>query len=87
MLFLVRLLHTPNGGLLRNKVVVVDDGVVKDIYSFSHETHSMLLLDDVYLSSVDSLRYLEDIKTISLSENGRLYAYRLMGEELFLLGY
>lgn len=78
MLYLAKVLHACDGELSRNKVVLVDDGCVKDIYSFVGETHSMILVDEIYISTVPTLKSVKDIMTISHLEKGeRLYAYGL----------
>ena len=78
MLFLARELHCPNGDLLRNMVVSVMNGFVNNVYSFSGEVHSMVLVDELFLSPSDTINSLDDIKKISHPEKGeRLYAYEL----------
>ena len=78
MLFLARELHCSNGDLLRNMVVSVMDGFVNNVYSFSGEVHSMVLVDELFLSPSDTINSLADIKKISHPEKGeRLYAYEL----------
>lgn len=82
MLYVARVLHLPDGGTSRNMVLDVTGGVVGGIWRFDGELQSMALVDDVYLSDVDSLRSLADIRKISRSEElGRLYAYRLSDDE------
>ena len=87
MLFLARVLHMPDGGQLRNRVVEVFDGVVNDIYCFSGEVPSMTFLDDVFVATISSLESVEDINKASYPvEDERLYAYGLNGTgKLFLL--
>ena len=78
MLFLARELHCSNGDLLRNMVVSVMDGFVNNVYSFSGEVHSMVLVDELFLSPSDTINSLADIQKISHPEKGeRLYAYEL----------
>lgn len=78
MLYLARSLHACDGDLLRNMVVLVKDGCVKDIYSFAGEAHSMILVDEIFISIVSSLKSVNEIKKISHLEPGeRLYAYVL----------
>lgn len=76
MLFVARLLHFPDGRILRSKVVSVLDGFVNEIYCFRGEVHSMSLVDDMYLSVDDSLNNVADIRKIShLDEGEKFYAY------------
>lgn len=76
MLFLARELHFPNGDLSRNMVVDVVGGVVNDFYPFAGEVHSMVLVDELFLSPFAVLKSVADIKKISHPEKGeRLYAY------------
>ena len=76
MLYLARELHSPTGEISRNAVVEVLQGIVNNIYSFAGEMHSMLLVDEIFLSFQGNLKSLSDIKNISHSVgNGRLYAY------------
>lgn len=78
MLYLARSLHAYDGDLLCNMVVLVKDGCVKDIYSFAGEAHSMILVDEIFISIVPSLKSVNEIKKISHLEPGeRLYAYGL----------
>lgn len=81
MMFLARELHMPNSVPLRNMVVDVADGVVKEIYQFAGEVYSMLLVDDIIVSACNSLESLSDIKENSHPCDGEsLYAYLLDGE-------
>lgn len=88
MLFLARELHFSNGESLRNMVVDVMGGVVNDFYPFGGEVHSMSLVDELFLSSFATLKYIADIKKISRPKKGeRLYAYVLdKAGELVLVG-
>ena len=88
MLYLARELHIPDGETLRCAVVDTDAGCVNNIYPFAGEVHSMMLVDEVFLSSVSSLNSLSDIKKIPHPEKGeRLYAYaKAAADELILLG-
>lgn len=88
MLFLARVLHMPDGVLLRNMVLGVVDGAVNEFYCFSGERQSMVLVDDVFLSCLKSLKSIDDIKEIfHLREDERLYAYVPCGVNgLVLLG-
>lgn len=86
MLYVARVLHLPNGELLRNRVVTVEDGIVNDIYCFDGELHSMLLVDDVFLSDVNSLKHIEEFKKNShLKKGERIYAYKLEDEDGLVL--
>lgn len=78
----------PDGVLLRNMVLGVVDGSVNEFYCFSGERQSMVLVDDVFLSCLKSLKSIDDIKEIShLREDERLYAYVPCGVNgLVLLG-
>lgn len=76
MLFVARLLHFPDGRILRSRVVSILDGFVNEIYCFRGEVHSMSLVDDMYLSVDDSLNNVADIRKIShLDEGEKFYAY------------
>lgn len=76
MLYLARELHTPTGEILRNRVVDVLFGAVKNVYLFSGEVHSMSLVDEVYLSYVPTIKSISDIITNPQScESGDLYAF------------
>lgn len=88
MLFLARVLHLPDGGLQRGMVVCTEKSVVKDIYPFVNEVHSMALVDELFLSPVATIKSVDEIKKISHLENGeRLYAYGLNAAgELLRLG-
>lgn len=88
MLFLARVLHLSNGELLRNMVVRVDKSCVKEIYSFVGEVHSMVFIDDIFLSSLANLKKVDEIKTTPHSGICEgLYAYMLDATgELALLG-
>lgn len=50
-IYLARNLHLPTGEIRERYVVAVCNDVVVDCYSFEAETHSMLLVDDLYLKS------------------------------------
>ena len=77
MLYLARVLHMPGGESVRNMVLRVENGVVNDFYSFAGETHSMLLVNDAFLSYTASLETINDINKISHQCDGeKLYAYR-----------
>lgn len=76
MLFVARLLHFPDGRILRSRVVSVLDGFVNEIYCFGGEVYSMSLVDDIYLSVDDSLKTVADIRKKShLDEGEKFYAY------------
>ena len=62
MLFLARVLHFPNGEKLRNVVVCAENSCVKEFYSFVEEKHSMLLVDELFLSSIANLKNIEEIR-------------------------
>ena len=67
----------PGGELLRNVVVRVESGIVKEFYAFAGEVQSMFLVDDIFVSNSDCLKSLADIKEISHPcEGEKLYAYR-----------
>lgn len=87
MLFLARVLHLPNGEKLRNVVVCAEDSRVKEFYSFVEEKHSMLLVDELFLSSIANLKNIEEIKNTPHSERCEgMYVYRLsVAGELVLL--
>lgn len=68
----------PDGNIMRNMVVSIHAGSVNDIYCFTGEAHSMILVDDIYLSVDNSLEAFSDIrKTSRLEEGERFYAYLL----------
>ena len=87
MRFLARVLHLPDGGLQRGMVVCTEKSIVKDIYPFVNEVHSMVLVDELFLFTVATAKSVGEMKKISHLENGeRLYAYGLndAGELLLL---
>ena len=88
MLFLARVLHLSNGEQLRNMVVRLDKSCVKEIYSFAGEAHSMVFVDDIFLSSLANLKKVDEIKKTPHSGICEgLYAYMLCAaSELVLLG-
>lgn len=76
MLYLARELYTPSGEMLRNRVVDMTCGIVKNVYSFSGEAQSMSLIDEIYLSYNSSIKSVSDITTNPQScESGDLYAF------------
>lgn len=78
MLYVARVLHATNGEVMRNKVVVTENGVVKDIYSFCNECHSMLFVDEVYISLADEIPGLHEIvRNQCLCQDGDSCAYVL----------
>ena len=88
MLFLARVLHLSSGEQLRNMVVRLEKSCVKEIYSFAEEAHSMVFVDDIFLSSFSNLKKVDEIKKTPHSGICEgLYAYRLdAAGELALLG-
>lgn len=81
MLYVARIVHACDGDIMRNKVVVVEKGVVKDIYSFVGEVQSMLLVDEIFLSEFAGKWVLPDsMKKSHIYECGDLYAYTLDSE-------
>ena len=49
-LYLARELHTPSGDVLARYVVAVSSGRVLGWYPFESEAHSMLLVDELFVS-------------------------------------
>lgn len=49
-IYLARYLHLPAGEVLERYVVIARDGKVLEWHPFESETHSMLLVDDLYLA-------------------------------------
>lgn len=50
MLYLARVLHLPDGECRYNVVVETEAGVVVGTEQFSSEKHSMMLVDEVFLT-------------------------------------
>lgn len=88
MLYLARVLHLSNGEQMRNMVVRLDKSRVNEIYSFAGEAHSMVFIDDIFLSSLVNLKKVDEIKKTPHSGICEgLYAYMLdAAGELVLLG-
>ena len=78
MLYVAAVVNMPDGMKMRSRVVVVEDGVVKDIHCFSVESPSMLFVEEVYISPLSSATVPDDMKkSPHPGKEGRLYAYRL----------
>ena len=75
MLYLARVLYVVTGEKQRNVVLEVCAGVVNNIYPFGSEVHSMILLDEVYLSFSSSVKEFSEIINPQPVEGGDLYAY------------
>ena len=75
MLYLARVLYTATGEKQRNVVLEICNGVVNNIYPFCGETHSMILLDEVYLSFSSLIKDFSEIINPQPVEGEDLYAY------------
>ena len=76
MLYAVRTLFMPSGEELRSKTLLVVHGRVEAIADFTAEMHSMMFVDEVYVSASPSLSSMEDmIKNEAPDIGGPLYAY------------
>ena len=75
MLYLARVLYMPWGEELHSRVVGVAAGKVQTVSPFEKELPSMILMDEVYITSFDSAISVSDIKIEIHHAGGSLYAY------------
>ena len=62
-LYLARKLYIPSGCVLERFVVAVSAGCVIEWYPFERETHSMLFVDELFVSrNGDGVLLVEDIR-------------------------
>lgn len=59
MKYLARILHLPGGEVVTNHVVLTESGVVCSWQPFEAEAHSMMLVDELFISRTDNLTDLE----------------------------
>ena len=65
MKYLARKLHLPGGEVVTNHVVLTESGVVCSWQPFEAEAHSMMLVDELFISQTDNL---SDLECINASE-------------------
>ena len=65
MKYLARILHLPGGEVVTNHVVLTESGVVCSWQPFEAEAHSMMLVDELFISQTDNL---SDLECINASE-------------------
>lgn len=75
MKYLARMLYMPWGEEFHSQVVDVVAGKVRAVSPFKEELHSMILVDEVYITSFDSAIAVSDIKIEIHHAGGSLYAY------------
>ena len=73
-------LYMPSGERKSSEVVEIVDGVVKKIYSFSGEIHSMQYIPKIYLSALPGLKTEDEILLVpDVSADDAVYAYSADG--------
>lgn len=85
-MYVARVLRTDTGEILRNRVLDISCGVVKNIYSFNGETQSMILIDEACLFTFEqALCSVGAEITSRLCEGDMLYAFQVLPAGGFLL--
>ena len=68
MKYLARILHLPGGEVVTNHVVLAESGVVRSWQPFEVEAHSMMLVDELFISQTDNLTDLECINASEVAD-------------------
>ena len=68
MKYLARILHLPGGEVVTNHVVLTESGVVCSWQPFEAEAHSMMLVDELFISQTDNLTDLECINASEVTD-------------------
>ena len=68
MKYLARILHLPGGEVVTNHVVLTESGVVCSWQPFEVEAHSMMLVDELFISQTDNLTDLECINASEVTD-------------------
>ena len=68
MKYLARKLHLPGGEVVTNHVVFTESGVVCSWQPFEAEAHSMMLVDELFISQTDNLTDLECMKACEVAD-------------------
>ena len=68
MKYLARILHLPGGEVVNNHVVFMKSGIVRSWQPFEAESHSMMLVDELFISQTDNLTDLECINASEVTD-------------------
>ena len=68
MKYLARKLHLSCGEVVTNHVVLAESGIVRSWHPFEAEAHSMMLVDELFISQTDNLTDLECINACEVTE-------------------
>lgn len=68
MKYLARKLHLPGGEVETNHVVLTESGIVRSWQPFEAEAHSMMLVDELFISQTDNLTDLECMKACEVTD-------------------
>ncbi len=71
MKYLARILHLPGGEVETNHVVLTESGIVRSWQPFEAEAHSMMLVDELFISQTDNLTDLECMKACEVADERR----------------
>ena len=68
MKYLARKLHLLGGEVVTNHVVLAESGIVRSWQPFEAEAHSMMLVDELFISQTDNLTDLECINASEVTD-------------------
>ena len=84
MKYLARILHLPGGEVETNQVVLTESGIVRSWQPFEAESHSMILVDELFISQTDNLTDLECMKACEVADgrSASLLLYSILDGKL-----